>query len=476
MDLSSNMHLLLVSFFLILLIILVKYVHTFIWIPYRIQNHFKKQGISGPGYRLITGNSAEIRRMYVEAASKPVLGFDHDIVCRAMPLYDRWSGMYGRTFLYWFGSVPRLAISDPDMIKEVLTGGSFEKIPFNPSANLLFGQGLVGLDPNVKKLVQLNVCALQRVWDTLEKLCTKKNTARLQLLENELAMLKQGEIDADDKISEAVYGWSQQPSVEELENLLSNQEALAKQMAKKFESELFSSQREANKKNTSAWIRLKKKIQVQRKVAIHKVTSWPGTQKSPFEILYGEKPNVNYFGKGWRCMDQEQIICYFQDVVFDEVSSLCFAKARGKNIALMMIKTTLSLYSEINLQAPSNDETENESKAEYSRPEDGEQQAVRRSTRETRQPDLSKIMRYNLSLHSDLMFLYWALSAEEPESYEEAKDCLKWGRAMQEEIEALDKNETWELVPNQKIVSQSLVDGLSVEEKIRWDDDRFKLI
>ncbi|KAJ0112415.1 hypothetical protein Patl1_02871 [Pistacia atlantica] len=145
MDLSSNMHLLLVSFFLILLIILVKYVHTFIWIPYRIQNHFKKQGISGPGYRLITGNSAEIRRMYVEAASKPVLGFDHDIVCRAMPLYDRWSGMYGRTFLYWFGSVPRLAISDPDMIKEVLTGGSFERIPFNPSAKLLFGQGLVGL-------------------------------------------------------------------------------------------------------------------------------------------------------------------------------------------------------------------------------------------------------------------------------------------------------------------------------------------
>ncbi|KAH0765121.1 hypothetical protein KY285_000992 [Solanum tuberosum] len=35
----------------------------------------------------------------------------------------------------------------------------------------------------------------------------------------------------------SIQGWAQQPSVEELENLLSNQEALAKQMAKSFNSE-----------------------------------------------------------------------------------------------------------------------------------------------------------------------------------------------------------------------------------------------
>ncbi|KAK3002472.1 hypothetical protein RJ639_022112 [Escallonia herrerae] len=65
------------------------------------------------------------------------------------------------------------------------------------------------------------------------------------------------EIDADEKISEArlrrylvrglkkeyghfvtsIQGWLTQPSVEELENLLSNQEALAKQMAKSFETD-----------------------------------------------------------------------------------------------------------------------------------------------------------------------------------------------------------------------------------------------
>ncbi|KAL0404476.1 UNVERIFIED_CONTAM: hypothetical protein Sradi_2088400 [Sesamum radiatum] len=126
-----------------------------------------------------------------------------------------------------------------------------------------------------------DVSSPKQVWETLERLFTKKNAARLQLLKNELAMLTQGgmsvseyfskvknvcpeisELDPHEKISEArmrrflicglkkeytpfvisVQGWSNQPSVEELENLLSNKEALAKQMARSSEldSVLFS--------------------------------------------------------------------------------------------------------------------------------------------------------------------------------------------------------------------------------------------
>ncbi|KAK0577343.1 hypothetical protein LWI29_031625 [Acer saccharum] len=133
---------------LILLACLVKFVHSVIWIPFRIQHHFKKQGISGPGYRPITGNSAEIRSMYAEAQSKPIFPVDHDILHRASPFYYRWSRMYGKSFLYWFGSKPRLAIFDPDMIKEVLmnTNGSFEKTGFNPLSKPLFGDGLLVLN------------------------------------------------------------------------------------------------------------------------------------------------------------------------------------------------------------------------------------------------------------------------------------------------------------------------------------------
>ncbi|KAK1554738.1 hypothetical protein Q3G72_016601 [Acer saccharum] len=140
--------LLLLLLILILLVYLVKFLHSVIWIPFRIQHHFKKQGISGPGYRPITGNSAEIRSMYLEAQSKPIYPVHHDILHRASPFYYRWSRMYGKNFLYWFGLKPRLAIFDPDMIKEVLmnTNGSFEKIGFNPLSKPLFGDGLIVLN------------------------------------------------------------------------------------------------------------------------------------------------------------------------------------------------------------------------------------------------------------------------------------------------------------------------------------------
>ncbi|KAG6773234.1 hypothetical protein POTOM_020495 [Populus tomentosa] len=119
-----------------------------VWVPLRIQAHFKKQGISGPKYRFIFGNSSEIRRLFAAATESKSTGINHDVLHRVAPLYYEWSRKYGKTFLYWFGSKPRLAMSDPDMIKEILmnTGGSFEKIPYNPQSKVLFGGGLVGLD------------------------------------------------------------------------------------------------------------------------------------------------------------------------------------------------------------------------------------------------------------------------------------------------------------------------------------------
>ncbi|XP_071733238.1 cytochrome P450 734A1 [Rutidosis leptorrhynchoides] len=134
------------SLFLIIFITLYK----FIWIPFRIQHHFHKQGITGPIYRPIFGNSAGIRRkMIAEVESSRSVSFNHDeVVKRVMPHYYNWSKVYGDPFLYWFGSKGRLAVSDPDMIKEILVNksGSFGKIRFNPVFKGLFGEGLVGLE------------------------------------------------------------------------------------------------------------------------------------------------------------------------------------------------------------------------------------------------------------------------------------------------------------------------------------------
>ncbi|RWW01785.1 hypothetical protein GW17_00035154, partial [Ensete ventricosum] len=53
---------------------------------------------------------------------------------------------FGRTFLYWFGTRPRLAVVDPELVRAVLTDPTraFEKVGLNPSARQLFGEGLKG--------------------------------------------------------------------------------------------------------------------------------------------------------------------------------------------------------------------------------------------------------------------------------------------------------------------------------------------
>lgn len=100
--------------------------------------------------------------MYSEAQSQPIQNglpgqdpgvddpviLNHNITHRVMPFYHKWSAQYGKTFLYWFGPKPMLAIADPDMIKEVLinTNGSFRRLKYNPLAKMLFGGGLVGLE------------------------------------------------------------------------------------------------------------------------------------------------------------------------------------------------------------------------------------------------------------------------------------------------------------------------------------------
>ncbi|KAK6115826.1 hypothetical protein DH2020_008095 [Rehmannia glutinosa] len=90
-----------------------------------------------------------MRRLLIAAAeSRPISGITHDISHRVIPHYCTWSTLYGKNFLYWFGSKPRLAIADPDMIKEALmnSNGSFQKINFNPSSKILLGDGLLLLE------------------------------------------------------------------------------------------------------------------------------------------------------------------------------------------------------------------------------------------------------------------------------------------------------------------------------------------
>ncbi|KAK6939440.1 Cytochrome P450 [Dillenia turbinata] len=130
----------------IFLVLLLRSSYSILWVPWRIRSHFSNQGIKGPPYRPIVGNSAEIRHLIARSKMNPI-PFTHQILPRALPHYHTWSTLYGKNFLFWFGSTPRLAVVEPDMIKEVLLDktGSFDKTRSNPLSRLLIGGGLVGL-------------------------------------------------------------------------------------------------------------------------------------------------------------------------------------------------------------------------------------------------------------------------------------------------------------------------------------------
>ncbi|MBA0865879.1 hypothetical protein Goshw_016181 [Gossypium schwendimanii] len=82
-------------FISLICISVLKFIYSIIWIPRRIQNHFKRQGVTGPGYRPLFGNSAEIRRLFEEAKLKPASVDHHDILHRVAPFYHKCSGLLG---------------------------------------------------------------------------------------------------------------------------------------------------------------------------------------------------------------------------------------------------------------------------------------------------------------------------------------------------------------------------------------------
>jgi PHYB activation tagged suppressor 1 len=53
----------------------------------------------------------------------------------------------GSTFLIWFGPTPRLAVADPDLIREIMLSRAehFDRYESHPTVRQLEGEGLVSL-------------------------------------------------------------------------------------------------------------------------------------------------------------------------------------------------------------------------------------------------------------------------------------------------------------------------------------------
>ncbi|KAJ1296972.1 hypothetical protein BS78_01G342500 [Paspalum vaginatum] len=117
------------------------------WRPRAVARAFARQGIRGPSYTFLAGSAPEAKRLVMDGRTR-VAALDagcHDIMPALLPQFHRWAAEYGRTFLFWIGSIPAIFSSDLELIKEVLTDrtGLFAKDFMIPVLKVLLGNGLI---------------------------------------------------------------------------------------------------------------------------------------------------------------------------------------------------------------------------------------------------------------------------------------------------------------------------------------------
>ncbi|CAN6727521.1 unnamed protein product [Malus baccata var. baccata] len=125
-------------------LVIIKILHKLWWTPHRIQKQMALQGIKGPPYRLIHGNTKEIFDMIKEAMSKPK-NLSHDIFPIVQPHMHSWTRTYGKNYLQWQGSQPQLVITELELCREILNNKDRAYPKSEPTGFLrkLLGDGLL---------------------------------------------------------------------------------------------------------------------------------------------------------------------------------------------------------------------------------------------------------------------------------------------------------------------------------------------
>ncbi|CAN0879453.1 Cytochrome P450 CYP749A22 [Linum grandiflorum] len=97
------------------------FLYRMLWMPLQIQRNFRSQGIDGPRYSFVRGNSAEILKMRQQVrASGPMNSLSHAVNPRIQPHVSSWMNIYGKSFVFWVGAVANLVVSEVDLIKQLL--------------------------------------------------------------------------------------------------------------------------------------------------------------------------------------------------------------------------------------------------------------------------------------------------------------------------------------------------------------------
>ncbi|XP_009593497.1 cytochrome P450 CYP72A616-like [Nicotiana tomentosiformis] len=128
-------------FGILVAIVCVKFLYKIWWWPKMMEKKLKKQGIHGHPYKFLFGNLIEMMRMSKEAKSKP-LSLTHDIMPWLNPFLQHLANNHRKIFVMWAGPTPRITVTDPKLIRELLNKHQeFHK----PEANAFIEMFVTGL-------------------------------------------------------------------------------------------------------------------------------------------------------------------------------------------------------------------------------------------------------------------------------------------------------------------------------------------
>ncbi|VVB03562.1 unnamed protein product [Arabis nemorensis] len=240
MELLSTTNLLVLSLLILVVPKICEACRILVWRPLMLSRKFKKQGISGPKYRILQGNFPEIRKMKQEAKLTVLDPNSNDIFPRVLPHFHQWMSQYGETFTYWQGTEPRICISDPEAAKQILSNkfGFFAKTKTRPEVLKLTGNGLVFLDglnwvrhrrilnpafsmDKIKLMTKLMVDCTLRMLDEWRKQETSGKTEQVLIMNTEFKRL------SADIIATVAFGSSYAEGIEMFKSQLELQKCCA---------------------------------------------------------------------------------------------------------------------------------------------------------------------------------------------------------------------------------------------------------
>ncbi|KAH6775514.1 hypothetical protein C2S52_013075 [Perilla frutescens var. hirtella] len=119
---------------------------NYIWFkPRNLEKFLREQGFNGNPYRPFAGDMKDHLKFLKQERTRSIQLSDN-AAKHMLPYYHHIISKYGQKSFIWFGPSPRLNVTDPALIKEILWRPDVFEKPFPEKGRILMGGGLIFLE------------------------------------------------------------------------------------------------------------------------------------------------------------------------------------------------------------------------------------------------------------------------------------------------------------------------------------------